>query len=122
MSMERKDHEYTKADWDYIKHEGLDPATPRKLVLECFPTLQGTALLKRFLEHVKGFSLPSKENTTTLYHAIGSPDGWKGHGISWTVGACRPARSLDSVALERSKKDAMVKDIAYYLTPECQRF
>jgi len=112
MSMERKDHEDTKADLDYFKHEGLDPATPRKLVLECFPTLQGTAPLKRFLEHVKGFSLPSKENTTTLHHAFGSPDGWKGHGINWTVGACRSARSLDSVALERSKKDAVVKDIA----------
>ena len=42
--------------------------------------------------------------------------------MNWTVGACRPVRSLDSVALEHSKKDAVVRDIAYYLTPECQRF
>jgi chaperone BCS1 len=122
MSMERKDFEYTESSSDGVKHEGLDPTTPRKLVLECFPTLQGTSPLKRFLEHVKGFSTPSKENTTTLYHAVGSPESWRGHGLIWTKGACRPARSLDSVALEHSKKDAMVKDIAYYLTPECQRF
>lgn len=122
MSMERKDFEYIEPNYDGVKPEGLEPTAPRKLVLECFPTLQGTSPLKRFLEHVKGFSTPSKENTTTLYHAIGSPDGWRGGGLNWTVGACRPARSLDSVALEHSKKEAMVRDIAYYLTPECQRF
>lgn len=124
MSMERKDFEYTEPSPGGVKHEGLDPSIPRQLVLECFPTLRGTSPLKRFLEHVKGFSTPSKENTTTLYHAIGNLDGWRGNSvaINWTVGACRPARSLDSVALERVKKVAMVKDIAYYLTPECQRF
>jgi chaperone BCS1 len=124
MSMERKDFEYnyTEPNYDGVKHEGLDPSTPRKLVLECFPTLKGTSPLKRFLEHVKGFSSSSKENMTTLHHAIQGPDQWRGSSLNWTVGACRPARSLDSVALERSKKDAMVKDIAYYLTPECQRF
>lgn len=121
MSMERKDVEYT---WSASqpKPEGLDPTAPRRLVLECFPTFQGTAPLKRFLEHVKGFSTPSRENTTTLYHAIGNKDDWNGSDINWAVGACRPVRSLESVALERSKKDAVVKDIAYYLTPECQRF
>lgn len=124
MSMERKDLEYTEPSFDKVKHEGLDPATPRKLVLECFPTLKGTSPLKRFLEHVKGFSTPSKENTTTLYHAMGDSDRWRRStvAITWTVGACRPARSSDSVALEHSKKDAVVRDIAYYLTPECQRF
>lgn len=124
MSMERTDFEYTEPSFDGVKQEGLDPTTLRKLVLECFPTLKGTSPLKRFLEHVKGFSNPSKENTTTLYHAIGNADGWKGNGsiMNWTVGACRPVRSLDSVALEHSKKDAVVRDIAYYLTPECQRF
>lgn len=36
---------------------------------------------------------------------------------------CRtPCALLESVALEASKKDALVKDIAYYLTPECERF
>lgn len=92
--------------------------------MECFPTLKGTSPLKRFLEHVEGFSNPSKENKTTLYHATGNPDSWRGNGsiINWTVGACRPVRSLDSVALEHSKKDAVVRDIAYYLTPQCQRF
>lgn len=124
MSMERKDFEYTEPSFDGVKQECLDPTAPRKLVLECFSTFKGTSPLKRFLEHVKGFSTPSKENTTTLYHATGNPDSWRGNGsiINWTVGACRPARSLDSVALEHSKKDAVVRDIAYYLTPECQRF
>lgn len=124
MSMERKDFEYTEPSFDGVKQEGLDPTMPRKLVLECFPALKGTSPLKRFLEHVKGFSNPSKENTITLYHAIGNADGWRGNGsiINWTVGACRPVRSLDSVALEHAKKDAVVRNIAYYLTPECQRF
>jgi chaperone BCS1 len=123
MSMERKDVEYTDTD-GRTKSEGLDPAAPRRLVLECFPTLQGTKPLKRFLDHVNGYTKPSRENTTTIYRAIGDKQSWDGFGgtLNWTVSASRPARSLDSVALERAKKDAVVQDIAYYLTPECQRF
>ena len=110
MSMERKDIERFRVK-GYAEPEGLDPTAPRRLILECFPTLQGTAPLKRFLEHVKGFSSPSKENATTIYHAIDGRTKLRGQGLNWSLGATRLARSLDSVALERSKKDAVVKDI-----------
>jgi chaperone BCS1 len=121
MSMERKDIEHVQVEGG-PKPEGLEPTDPRRLVLECFPTLQGTKPLKRFLDHVNGFSKPSRENTTTIYHATGNKRNYGRDQVDWSVGACRPARSLDSVALESSKKEAVVNDIAYYLTPECQRF
>jgi chaperone BCS1 len=46
---------------------------------------------------------------------------WNGFD-QWIGAVTRPARSLESVALETSKKKALVDDIAYYLTPECERF
>lgn len=97
-----------------------DPTKPHKITLECFPTLRGLASLQEFLEHVKKSVNPPQENMTAIYRAAGPVDD--SEDGQWSLAATRSARSLDSVALEYSKKDALVKDITYYLTPECKRF
>ena len=99
-----------------------DPTTPQNLTLECFPSFRGTDLLKEFLENVSGFSKPPKKDMTTVYHPHQHLSSRGGYVMMWVAAVVRPSRSLQSVALEASKKNALVKDIAYYLTPECQRF
>jgi chaperone BCS1 len=99
-----------------------DPTAPQNLTLECFPSFRGTNLLKEFLEDVSGFSKPLREDTTTVYRPHKLLSSRSAFVMTWIPAVARPSRSLESVALESSKKDALVADIAYYLTPECQLF
>ena len=62
---------------------------------------------------------------TTVHRAREINKRWDGDDDGdgqWVQAITRPARSIESVALETSKKDALVADITYYLTPECERF
>jgi chaperone BCS1 len=109
----------------------LDPTSPQNLALKCFPTLRGTAPILEFLQEVKRASTPTYAPSVavvmTTVHRIrdlrknryGSDDG---ESEQWVHAIRRPARSIESVALEMAKKDALVNDITYYLTPECERF
>jgi chaperone BCS1 len=109
----------------------LDPTSPQNLALKCFPTLRGTAPILEFLQEVKRASTPTYAPSVavvmTTVHRIrdlrknryGSDDG---ESEQWVHAIRRPARSIESVALETAKKDALVNDITYYLTPECERF
>lgn len=119
--MERRNH--GGKDADGRPTEDRNPTSAQIITLECFSSLQGTRPIKRFLKDVKGFSTPPKENTTSVFRPVSSGSRRAAqYGDSWLVAVTRPARSLDSVALEESKKHALVQDIAYYLTPECERF
>jgi len=110
----------------------LDPNLPQNVTLECFPTLRGTAPLREFLDEVRRESTPVTvaETKTTVYRPRdGSRDfdhrrryDQEYEASSWIEAIMRPSRSIDSVALETSKKQALVDDIAYYLTPECECF
>jgi chaperone BCS1 len=127
MSMERK-NEGAK------DHEGrptvcLDPTAPQNLTLECFPTLRGTAPIQAFLSevvlasaHTVSYAVPETMSTVFRSYASCQPVDWDFGGDSWTPAITRTARPIESVALEASKKDVLVSDIAYYLTAECERF
>ena len=128
MSMERK-NDGTKDDRGR-PIASLDPTLPQNLALECFPTLRGTAPILEFLQEVKRASTPTYIPSvavvmTTVHRAREINKRWDGDDDGdgqWVQAITRPARSIESVALETSKKDALVADITYYLTPECERF
>lgn len=128
MSMERK-NDGTKDDRGR-PIASLDPTLPQNLALECFPTLRGTAPILEFLQEVKRASTPTYIPSvavvmTTVHRAREINRRWDGDDDGdgqWVQAITRPARSIESVALETSKKDALVADITYYLTPECERF
>ena len=128
MSMERK-NDGTKDDRGR-PIASLDPTLPQNLALECFPTLRGTAPIREFLQEVKRASTPTYIPSvavvmTTVHRAREINRRWDGDDDGdgqWVQAITRPARSIESVALETSKKDALVADITYYLTPECERF
>lgn len=128
MSMERK-NDGTKDDRGR-PIASLDPTLPQNLALECFPTLRGTAPIREFLQEVKRASTPTYIPSvavvmTTVHRAREINKRWDGDDDGdgqWVQAITRPARSIESVALETSKKDALVADITYYLTPECERF
>jgi chaperone BCS1 len=107
----------------------LDPTSPQNLVLECFPTLRGTAPILEFLQEVKRASTHTYTSSvavvmTTVHRSRDSCKRYNDSGGSDQLveAITRPARSIGSVALETSKKDALVSDITYYLTPDCERF
>jgi chaperone BCS1 len=125
MSMERRNDDGTDEHGRRTSH--LDHNALQNLTLECFPTLRGTAPIQEFLQEVKRTSGPGSiagKTTTTVYRSRdGGHDDPHWHGVDQRVAAIiRPARSIASVALETSKKNALVDDIAEYLTPECERF
>jgi chaperone BCS1 len=116
MSMERKNDGTT--DRNGMPTVCHDPTVPQNLTLECFPTLRGMAPIKAFLRSVNRLSSPPREDLTMVWRSLGDMDSCP----EWREAVTRTARTLESVALEDSKKDAVVKDIAYYLAPECERF
>jgi chaperone BCS1 len=120
MSMERANG--ATAGQDGKRTVSLDPTAPQNLTLECFPSFCATDLLKRLLEDVSGFSNPLKEDTTTVYRPHSHLSNRSVYVMMWIAAVARPSRSLDSVALEASKKDALVTEIAHYLTAQYQRF
>lgn len=130
MSMERENASIINFSDDDKgpKWKDFDPTQPQNLAVRCFPTFHGTGPIKRFLSHVEGFSDPPKANVTTVYRptdlsaeARRTSYSRSRNGV-WSVGANRPARSLDSVALDDSTKLPLVGEVADYLTPEHQRF
>ena len=59
----------------------LDPTSPQNLVLECFPTLRGTAPILEFLQEVKRASTPTHTSAvatvfTTVYRSRDSSNGY----------------------------------------------
>jgi chaperone BCS1 len=125
MSMERKDNgaKDTKGHW--VK--SFNPSSPQNLVNECFPTLQGTAPIQDFLREVSLASnqVEHVEVRTTVYrarpsHQVSNDENYDQD--AWVAAITRHARPIESVALETSKKNALVDDIADYLTEACRIF
>jgi chaperone BCS1 len=105
----------------------LNPHSPQNLVIECFPTLQGTAPIQDFLREVSRASNQVKpvEIETTVYRSRASHQASNDENYdmgAWVAAITRPARPIESVALETSKKNALVDDIAEFLTIECKLF
>jgi chaperone BCS1 len=125
MSIERRNDGMKDRKGNRIKC--LNPHSPQNLVIECFPTLQGTAPIQDFFREVSRASNQVKpvEIETTVYRSRASHQASNDENYdmgAWVAAITRPARPIESVALETSKKNALVDDIAEFLTIECKLF
>ena len=96
-----------------------DLSRGQTLTVTCWSFGGGVQPVKEFLEHVREATKPAKHNTTTIYRASCSK---KEQRFAWDVGVNRPARTVDSIALETSKKRSLMKECTRYFSPEDERF
>lgn len=99
-----------------VDAKDLDPTIPQNITLSCFPTFNGTQPIKDFLDHVRGFATPSRDDVTNVFF----PDR-NGTYFFWER-VSRPARALEGVVMESKIKDSLVADLDFYLSAECRKF
>jgi hypothetical protein len=78
-----------------------DLSRGQTLTITCWSFIGGVQPVKDFLEHVRETTKPAKQNTTTIFRASCHKEQQKFH---WDIGVNRPARTVDSIALESGKK------------------
>jgi chaperone BCS1 len=82
-----------------------------ELTLECL----GRSLdpVKDLLEEAQTYYLEKTMSTTTV---------WRANGPHWGRVASRPSRDIDTVILEKTKKQTLLQDINEYLHPRTRRW
>ena len=96
-----------------------DLSRGQTLTITCWSFGGGVQPVKEFLEHVREATKPAKQNTTTIFRASCHKEQQKFH---WDVGVNRPARTVDSIALESGKKHSLMKECTRYFSKEDERF
>ncbi|KAK4955697.1 hypothetical protein LTR10_006636 [Elasticomyces elasticus] len=105
-----------------------DPATGRPHEYEvvyvwCLSIFAGAKLLRRFLDHVKKETTVTYEAMTWIFRPEFVDSRGRGRKeVRWDNGVMRPSRDLDTVVLDQSIKDPLLKDIQDYLNPSTRRF
>ena len=99
---------YYQEDGKFVRTEtgSIDPSRSQTLTITCWSLGAGVQPVKDFLEYVQEVSKPSKHNMTTIYRASCQKEQQKFH---WDCGVSRPARRVDSIALESGKKRLLMK-------------
>jgi chaperone BCS1 len=96
-----------------------DLSRGQTLTITCWSFGGGVQPVKDFLEHVRETTKPAKQNTTTIFRASCNKEHQKFH---WDIGVNRPARTVDSIALESGKKQSLMKECMRYFSKEDERF
>jgi chaperone BCS1 len=96
-----------------------DLSRGQTLTITCWSFIGGVQPVKDFLEHVCETTKPAKQNTTTIFRASCHKEQQKFH---WDIGVNRPARTVDSIALESGKKQSLMKECTRYFSKEDERF
>ena len=112
---------YYQDDGKFVRTESgpVDPSRSQTLTITCWSLGAGVQPVKDFLEYVRVTSKPSKHNTTTIFRAACFKEQQKFH---WDTGVSRPARTVDSIALESEKKRLLMKECTRYFSKEDERF
>jgi chaperone BCS1 len=112
---------YYQEDGKFVRTETgtADPTRSQTLTITCWSLGAGVQPVKDFLEYVREASKPSKHNTTTIFRALCYKDQQK---FYWDTGVSRPARTIDSIALESGKKRLLMKECTRYFSKEDERF
>lgn len=122
MTLERKEATLIEGDdGQLVKIEAgeADPTKERNIVLTCCPTFRGTDPIKEFLDHVRGFSHPTRDKVTEIFR----PDRTVGsHGYYYWDSMLRPAREIEGVVMESALKTSLLSDIDFYLSTACRKF
>lgn len=112
---------YYQEDGKFVRTETgqTDPSRSQTLTITCWSLGAGVQPVKDFLEYVREASKPSKHNTTTIFRASCYKDQQK---FFWDAGVSRPARTIDSIALESIKKRQLMKECTRYFSKEDEHF
>ncbi|KAM0715944.1 hypothetical protein Q7P37_008458 [Cladosporium fusiforme] len=108
-----KDGKYTRT-----MNEPVDPSRNQTITLTCWSLGAGVQPVKDFIDQIQE-AVNSKTDTTTIFRAHCLRDTQK---FYWDAGVDRPARTVDSIALEAKKKSALLKECTRYFSDEEQRF
>ena len=101
-------------------HNGpSDLSRVQTLTITRWPFAGGVQPFKEFLEHVREATKPAKQDAATFFRASCYKEQQKSH---WDVGVNRPARIVDSIALESVKKHSLMKECTRYFSKEDERF
>lgn len=111
---------YYGKDGEFVrtKNGSSDPCRGQTLTLTCWSLGAGVQPVKDFIQHVRE-SVDSKLNITTIFRASYNLDAQK---FIWDSGVNRPARTVDSIALEAGKKKTLLKECTRYFSDEEERF
>jgi len=112
---------YYQEDGKFVRTETgqTDPSCSQTLTITCWSLGAGVQPVKDFLEYVREASKPSKHNTTTIFRASCFKDP---QTFYWDTGVSRPARTVDSIALESTRKRLLMKECTRYFSKEDERF
>jgi chaperone BCS1 len=91
----------------------------KNTTVTCFPTLRGTQPIKEFLDHVRDFAVPSRNNVVEICRP--EREGPDECDFYWKS-VYRPARDLDGVVMQGAVKNTLVSDIDFYLSRACRTF
>ncbi|RDI87869.1 hypothetical protein Vi05172_g2169 [Venturia inaequalis] len=93
------------------------PSGEEPILLRCLG--RNPAPLKRFLQHCRAYSAKSRESMTTIF---ATQSERYGDSLEWREATMRPIRPLDTVDLDETVKDSILKDIRTYLLPATRLF
>lgn len=93
------------------------PSGEEPIILRCLG--RNPAPLKRFLQHCRDHSAKSRESMTTIF---ATQTERYGSSLEWREATMRPIRPLDTVDLDETVKDSILKDIRKYLLPATRLF
>lgn len=93
------------------------PSGEEPIILRCLG--RSPAPLKRFLQHCRDHSAQSRESMTTIFATQAERYG---DSLEWREATMRPIRPLDTVDLDETVKDSILKDIRTYLLPATRLF
>lgn len=112
---------YYHEDGKFVRTQNgpSDLSRGQTLTISCWSLGAGVQPVKAFLEHVRETTKPAKQNTTTIFRASCHKEHQNFH---WDIGVVRPARTVDSIALESGKKHSLMKECTRYFSKEDERF
>jgi chaperone BCS1 len=111
---------YYQDDGKFVRTQApIDLSRGQTLTITCWSFAGGVQPVKDFLEHVREATKPAKHNTTTIYRAVCQKEQQQ---FLWDIGVVRPARTVDSIALESVKKQSLMKECTRYFSKEDERF
>ncbi|KAK4494216.1 hypothetical protein PRZ48_014514 [Zasmidium cellare] len=100
------------------KIEGATKNQEAEIRISCYNITGSAEPIKKFLEHVRQSAHKQSERMTIFYRVGKHLE----EGELWGTDIKKPARSLDSIAMEAEKKASLIEDIANYLAPEAKRW
>lgn len=112
---------YYKDDGKFVRTQNgpSDLSRGQTITITCWSLGAGVQPVKDFLDHVRETIRPTKQNLTTIFRASCHKEHQR---FYWDIGVDRPARTVDSIALESGKKRALMKECTRYFSKEDERF